>query len=175
MTNALPRRSLFSRALLAAFTWLALAGVSAFAQAPSAEDLRLIEFGKEIYKNKGHCQYCHKWDGSGDQGYGGIALSLRATKLTQEQFVEVVKCGRPLTGMPYHDQFAYTDKRCYNSTRADLGGQAPPQAVTFLAPREVQAVVAFVEAKIKGRGPATLEECVYFWGAETKECDTFKN
>ena len=41
--------------------------------------------------------------------------------------------------------------------------------------REVQAVVAFLEAKIKGRGPATLEECVYFWGTETKECDTFKN
>ena len=56
-----------------------------------------------------------------------------------------------------------------------LGDKAPPQAVSFLAPREVQAVVAFLEAKIKGRGPATLEECVYFWGTETKECDTFKN
>ena len=76
--------------------------------------------------------------------------------------------------MPYHDEFAYTDDRCYGVTRAELGDKAPPQAVNFLAPREIQAVVAFIEAKIKGRGPATLDECVYFWGSDTKECDTFK-
>ena len=37
----------------------------------------MIEYGKEVYKNKGNCQFCHKWDASGDTGYGGIALSLR--------------------------------------------------------------------------------------------------
>ena len=77
----------------------------------------MIEYGKEVYKNKGNCQFCHKWDASGDTGYGGIALSLRKSFLTREQFAEVVKCGRPLTGMPYHDQFAYNDKRCYGMSR----------------------------------------------------------
>ena len=91
----------------------------------SPEDARAIEFGKEIYKIKANCQFCHKWDASGDTGYGGIALSLRKTALTPEQFAEVVKCGRPGTGMPYHDQFAYTDKRCYGVTRAELGKDAP--------------------------------------------------
>jgi len=52
--------------------------------APSAEEARLLEFGKEIFKSKAVCQYCHKWDASGDQGYGGNALSLRATHLTPE-------------------------------------------------------------------------------------------
>ena len=70
--------------------------------------------------------------------------------------------------MPYHDQFAYTDTRCYGVTRAQLGDQTPPQAVTFLAPREIQAVVAFVEDKMKGRGPATLNDCIYIWGTERK-------
>jgi Cytochrome C oxidase, cbb3-type, subunit III len=144
------------------------------AVAQTAEQ-RQIDFGKEIYKSKATCLFCHRWDGNGDQGYGGIALSLRKTELTHDQLIETIRCGRPGTGMPYHDQFAYTDKRCFDATRADLGDKAPPQAVSFLAPREVQAVVAFLEAKIKGRGPATLEECVYFWGAETKECDTYKN
>src|SRR5438270_7847289 len=51
-------------------------------QQPSPEELRVIEFGKEIFKVKAQCQYCHKWDGGGDQGYGGIALSLRKTQLT---------------------------------------------------------------------------------------------
>src|SRR4051812_836193 len=58
----------------------------------SAEEARTIEFGKEIFKNKAQCQFCHKWDGGGDQGYGGIALSLRKTQLTPEQLTEAVKC-----------------------------------------------------------------------------------
>ena len=27
--------------------------------------------------------------------------------------------------MPYHDQFAYTDKRCYGMTREELGKDMP--------------------------------------------------
>src|SRR4051794_41612702 len=38
---------------------------------------------------RSNCQFCHKWDASGDTGYGGIALSLRKTALTPEQFAEV--------------------------------------------------------------------------------------
>jgi hypothetical protein len=153
---------------------LALVAWAGTAAAQPTED-RQITFGKEIFKSKATCQYCHRWDGNGDQGYGGLALSLRKTQLTHDQLIETIRCGRPGTGMPYHDQFAYTDKRCYGVTKADLGDQMPPQAVNFLAPREVEAVVAFIEAHIKGRGPATLEDCQYFWGTETKECDSFKN
>jgi len=83
----------------------------------SAEEIRVIEHGKDIFKTKATCQFCHKWDASGDQGYGGNALSLRKTQLTPDQVAEVVKCGRPSTGMPFHDQFAYGDKRCYGATR----------------------------------------------------------
>src|SRR5215469_3821935 len=71
--------------------------------AKSAEATRVIEHGKDIFKTKATCQFCHKWDASGDQGYGGNALSLRATKLSPAQVTETVKCGRPGTGMPYHD------------------------------------------------------------------------
>jgi hypothetical protein len=70
----------------AACVWLTGNMQPADAQtAPSAEEARLLEFGKEIFKSKAVCQYCHKWDASGDQGYGGNALSLRATHLTPEQ------------------------------------------------------------------------------------------
>src|SRR5712664_2682528 len=117
-------KNLWSAAAFAAFAPLAPAGANA--QALSAEDARTIEFGKEIFKSKAVCQYCHKWDASGDQGYGGNALSLRATHLTPEQLTEVVKCGRPATGMPYHDRFAYTDKRCYGHTRDEMGKDMPP-------------------------------------------------
>jgi mono/diheme cytochrome c family protein len=120
------------------------------------------------------CQFCHKWDASGDQGYGGNALSLRATQLTPEQLTEVVKCGRPGTGMPYHDRFAYTDKRCYGYTSDQLGSDMPPAGNDFLSAREVEAVVKYLFAKDVGRGPATYEDCVDFWGKDTQQCQPMK-
>jgi mono/diheme cytochrome c family protein len=161
-------------ALVAAFAFQ-LAGVDgARAQSTfSAEDVRAIDFGKEIFKVKANCQFCHKWDASGDTGYGGVALSLRKTQLTAEQFSEVVKCGRPLTGMPYHDRLAYTDKRCLGMTREELGKDLPPMG-EFLSPREIDAVVRYLFAKAVGRGQSTYEECVDFWGKDTRQCEPMK-
>jgi mono/diheme cytochrome c family protein len=153
-----------------------LAGMHGSAQAqaaPSAEEQRTLDYGKEIYKVKANCQYCHKWDASGDTGYGGIALSLRKTALNREQFAEVVKCGRPGTGMPYHDQYAYTDKRCYGVTREELGKDLPLLGES-LQPREIDAVVKYLFAKAVGHGPATYEDCVEFWGQDTRQCEPMK-
>ena len=150
------------------------ASAPARAQAPlSPEEARTIEFGKEIYKIKANCQYCHKWDASGDTGYGGVALSLRKTALTREQFVEVIKCGRPMTGMPYHDQYAYTDKRCYGMTREDLGKDMPLLGESLSA-REIDAVVKYLYARAIGRGEATYEDCVDFGGKDTRQCEPMK-
>ena len=156
---------------LVALGWIFAA--SAHAQTPSAEDPRAIDFGKEIYKVKANCQFCHKWDASGDTGYGGIALSLRNSALTREQFIEVVKCGRPLTGMPYHDRFSYTDKRCYGMTLDELGKDAPAMG-EFLSAREIDAVVKYLFAKVVWHGPATYEDCVEFWGQNTRQCEPMK-
>src|SRR5262249_30618842 len=141
----------------------------------SPEEARTIAYGKDVFKTRATCQYCHKWDASGDQGYGGNALSLRKTQLTAEQMAEVVKCGRPGTGMPYHDKFAYTDKRCYKLTREDLGKDMPPAATESLQPREIDAVVKYLFAKAVGRGESTYEECVDFWGTDTRECEPMKD
>ena len=165
--------------LFAAFAALTIAGASpAAAQQPATEspaDLREIEYGKDIFKTQATCQFCHKWDGSGDQGYGGNALSLRVTELTEEQFIEVVKCGRIGTGMPYHDKFAYTDKRCFDTTREELGNDTPPIANEYLQPREITAVMKYVFARMKGHGEkGSYDDCLDFWGKETKQCDQFK-
>ena len=140
--------------------------------AAQTED-RAITFGREIFKEKAACQFCHKWDGGGDQGYGGLAPSLRATKLDKDQITEVVRCGRPGTGMPYHDSFAYTDKRCYGTDRAELGA-AMPIPGNFLARREMEAIVEFVVTMLQGKGPADYAECVLFWGSTSQQCDSLK-
>src|SRR5262244_3316734 len=76
--------------------------------------------------------------------------------------------------MPYHDRFAYTDKRCYGHTREEMGKDMPPAGNDFLSQREIDAVVKYLFAKAVGRGPATYEDCVDFWGTDTKQCDPMK-
>ena len=157
----------------AALVLTAQATRPASAQTLSREEERAIEMGKDIYKVKANCQFCHKWDASGDTGYGGVALSLRKTQLTPEQFTEVVKCGRPFTGMPHHDERAYTDKRCYGMTKEELGKDAPPIGESLNA-REIDAVVKYLFARHVGRGVSTYEDCIDFWGKETRQCEPMK-
>jgi mono/diheme cytochrome c family protein len=167
------KRRTFSFAVALVGALMAAASPARTETALSPEEARTIEFGKEIYKVKANCQFCHKWDASGDTGYGGIALSLRKTALTREQFVEVIKCGRPMTGMPYHDQYAYTDKRCFGMTREDLGKDMPLLGESLSA-REIDAVVKYLYARAVGRGEATYEDCVDFWGKDTRQCEPMK-
>jgi mono/diheme cytochrome c family protein len=160
-------------AVAALIALLATGNIGHAQSALSPEEARTLEFGKEIYKVKANCQYCHKWDASGDTGYGGVALSLRKTALNREQFAEVIKCGRPGTGMPYHDQYAYTDKRCYGVTQEEVGKDMPLLGES-LSPREIDAVVKYLFAKAVGRGEATYEDCVDFWGTNTRQCEPMK-
>jgi mono/diheme cytochrome c family protein len=160
--------------LLLVVLFAGAAGLARAQDTQSAEETRLLEYGKDIFKTKATCQFCHKWDASGDQGYGGNALSLRKTQLTREQLAETVKCGRPGTGMPFHDQYAYTDKRCYGLTREDLGNDMPPEPNAFLNPHEIDAVVKYLFATDVGRGESTYDDCVAFWGKDTRQCEPMK-
>jgi hypothetical protein len=38
--------------------------------------------------------------------------NLRETRLNRERLAQTIKCGRPGTGMPAFDKFAYSDGRC---------------------------------------------------------------
>lgn len=127
--------------------------------------------GKLVYE-KANCVGCHKWHGGGGGGYGGAALSLRETGLDRQGLVEAVRCGRPATGMPYHDRTAWrgTERDCYDMTRSELGGDLPPKAATFLRDAEIEAVVDYVLAAIQGKGEPTREDCLAFWGENARQC-----
>lgn len=136
---------------------------------------RALDEGQRIYE-KANCVGCHKWHGDGGGGYGGAALSLRATQLTRDQIVEVVHCGRPGTGMPHFDRDAYKDYQCYSGVTAqDLGKELPPDPATFLRPREIETVVDYVLEHIKGKGPTSYQDCVDFFGEGARACEVYKN
>jgi hypothetical protein len=151
----------------AAFLALPGALAAALALAPAAHaaepSARALVNGKAIYKSA-NCVGCHKWHGGGGGGYGGAAFSLRTTVLDRDNFLLVVCCGRPGTGMPYHQTAAWDDGRCYGITRADLPPDRELRKGIELTDREMEYVTDYVLARQKGRGEPTFQECMEYWG-----------
>lgn len=128
--------------------------------------------GKDVYR-KANCVGCHKWHGMGGGGYGGAALSLRETMLEREHLLEVIRCGRPATGMPYHLRTAWKSTECYGMDAVDIGEDIPPSPANFLREHEIEAVTDYVIEHLQGRDEPTKEECIEFWGEGARECSRF--
>lgn len=151
----------------------ALVAVAVPGRAQNAPEHPRAGEGKRVYQ-RANCVGCHKWHGDGGGGYGGAALSLRATQLTREQIVEVVNCGRPTTGMPYHQNGAYDGDACYGLNREALGKDVPPQGAVFLRPSEAEAVADYVLSAMKGRGEPSYSDCTAFFGDGARVCNTYR-
>jgi mono/diheme cytochrome c family protein len=137
-------------------------GVAAILQPRAkADDFAL---GRRIFADKAQCPYCHGWagDGAGEPQSSGGAANLRESKLTREQLIEVISCGIPGKAMPRFDDQAYAEKRCYGGvSEAGVGQYLPPLPPgSVLSPREIGALVDFLEARIIDRGAITREECL---------------
>jgi mono/diheme cytochrome c family protein len=152
---------------------LALAFV-ATALSARADD---YDFGRRMFLNKAQCSYCHGWagDGAGEPQSSGAAANLRITTLKRDQLIEVIACGIPGKAMPHFDEDAYTDKRCYGVTEAELGRDTPalPPGST-LNKREIAAVADYLLAKVVGRGPdITKAECEEAYGEGARMCNRY--
>jgi len=145
--------------------------VPAAAQTPAGTDIAL---GKRLFQAKAECGHCHGWsgDGAGDPLSPGKAANLRETKLDYDQLVEVIRCGVPGgTAMPRFDRFAWTEgEKCFDMTAADVGDKKPTGPTAELSKREIEAIVAYLEAKVIGKGPPTVAECEEFFGAGSPLC-----
>jgi mono/diheme cytochrome c family protein len=142
-------------------------------QAPAADAGDIAE-GMRLYLQKGDCQSCHGWaaDGRKMDSQMPDAPSLRETRLTRERLTQTIKCGRPGTGMPAFDKFAYTDGRC-GLKQADLKTPMPDPPATFQA-REIDLLVGFLMEKVVGKGPMDRAKCIAYWGSEVDACKEFK-
>ena len=149
-------------------------GPVAWAQAPDPSD---IAEGGRLFRQKANCQACHGWAGDGRKMDTQMpdGANLRETKLERQDLVMVIKCGRPGTGMPAFDRFAYSDGRCYGLKQADLrtSGQRMPDPPSTLQVREVEEIADFLFAKIVKQGPMDHAKCIEFWGSEVEACSEF--
>jgi hypothetical protein len=142
------------------------------AQAPDAAD---VAEGMRLYLQKGDCQACHGWAGDGRKMDSQMpdGSNLRETRLDRARLVATIKCGRPGTGMPAFDKFAYSDGRCYGMKQADLKSPMPDPPAT-LQPREIDLLVDFLLLKVVGKGPMDRAKCVEYWGSDVDACREFK-
>ncbi len=175
--NHLPQSSTLRSAVCSARVGMLLAllfGSVAWAQAADPSD---IAEGGRLFRQKANCQSCHGWAGDGRKMDTQMpdGANLRETTLDRQNLTMVIKCGRPGTGMPAFDRFAYSDGRCYGLKQADLraSGQRMPDPPATLQVREVEAIADFLFAKVVKQGPMDHAKCIEFWGSEVEACEEF--
>jgi mono/diheme cytochrome c family protein len=155
---------------------LASAVLAATVSAAAAQPADRSAYGRRLYQDKAQCSFCHGWaaDGEGEPQSNGGAANLRQSFLNRDQLIEVIMCGRPGTPMPHYDELAYTDKRCYGVTEAELAGQVPAlPPTTTLQKREAEAIADYLLAKVIGRGAITREECEETFGPGARSCGRY--
>jgi mono/diheme cytochrome c family protein len=155
-----------------------LLGLSLLASPASAQDQAQITAGMKIFRTKGDCQTCHGWaaDGRKMDNQMPDGANLRETQLDREGLIFTIKCGRPGAGMPAFDRLAYKDDRCNGMKVADLqaAGLTMTDPANALQQREIEAVVAFLYAKVIGKGPLDYDKCVEYWGEPQAVCNEYK-
>jgi len=134
------------------------------------------ERGKEVFAKVGVCVSCHGWDGDGtgkNPRSEGAAALLRESTLDAAGFKEIISCGIPGTPMPYHDNQAYKDDRCYGMT-ADMfePGQEPHKGKS-IKPEDIINLVAYIQTHIQGKPKATYEDCADYFGASAEKACAF--
>src|SRR5712691_2109110 len=153
---------------------LALAAL-AHSTAALAQNEDKVKAGLAVWKNSG-CADCHGSfaDGDKQRDEAPTGANLRTARLDAAELKLVISCGRPGgAGMPAFDEGAYKVRACYDRP---LG--APPDnlypAGRTLSPDEIDAVIAYLQARIIGRGRITKEECLFYYSDRPDECDDFK-
>lgn len=166
------RRESLRAVLLASLTALSL-GVFAGDTPARAQNVNL---GKQTFKDKADCVVCHGWaaDGQPIDPQKPRGSNLRETKLTREQIVETVRCGRPESKMPYYDRFAWDTVACFGMKKDDVGAAMPANSTVNLSLREIEALVDYLQVAVIGRGKAGFEDCEAYYGAGTPYCRTLK-
>jgi mono/diheme cytochrome c family protein len=147
---------------------------AAWAQAADPSD---ITEGGRLFRQKANCQSCHGWAGDGRKMDTQMpdGANLRESTLDRQNLIMTIKCGRPGTGMPPFDKFAYSDGRCYGLKQADLraSGSRMPDPPATLQQREIDTIVDFLFAKVVRQGPMDHAKCIEFWGSEVEACGEF--
>jgi mono/diheme cytochrome c family protein len=139
-----------------------------------AQNIDSVTAGLAQWKTAG-CADCHGpfADGDREDDDFPIGANLRTTKLDLAALKMTIRCGRAGTGMPSFDEEAYTTRECYGRPQGARPGnlQPTPRALTL---DEIDAVIAYLQARIIGRGKIRREECLSYYEDQPDTCEDYK-
>jgi mono/diheme cytochrome c family protein len=156
-----------------AAAWLGAAFLLHATTACLAQNDARIKAGLEIWRSSG-CVDCHGpfADGNRDDDDYPQGANLRTTRLDGAGIKQTISCGRPGTGMPSFDAGAYTVRACYGRPSGARPDDLQPTPRT-LGPDEIDALIAYLQARIVGQGKVTRAECESYYEGKA-DCDDFK-
>ena len=161
------------RVLLSAVAALAI-GVGC-STAARAQNEAQVKAGLEVWKSSG-CADCHGPFANGDKerDEAPTGADIRTSRLDAAALKLTISCGRPGgAGMPAFDEGAYKVRACYDRP---LG---PPPDNLYPTPRaltaeQIDAVVAYLQARVVGRGRITRAECLAYYDGQEDMCEDYK-
>ena len=137
-----------------------------------AQDNDKVKAGMAIWQKVG-CAECHGpfADGEKQRDESPTGANLRTARLDTAALKQVISCGRPGgVGMPSFDEGAYKVRACYGRPLGAPPDNLYPTAVT-LTPDEIDLVIAYLQARIIGKGRITKQECLAYYADRPDECD----
>jgi len=156
--------------------WVAIAtatvGILTSSPVTVAQDADKVKAGLEVWKKSG-CADCHGSFANGEKqrDEAPTGANLRTTRIDAAELKVVIGCGKPGgTGMPAFDEGAYKVRACYGRPLGPAPDNLYPSGVT-LTPAEIDAVIAYLQARIIGRGRITKQECLAYYEDRPDECD----
>jgi mono/diheme cytochrome c family protein len=149
---------------------LALAATAlAYPGAASAQNADKVKAGVALWRGSG-CSDCHGAfaNGEKERDESPTGANLRTTRLDAAALKLVISCGRPGAGMPAFDEDANTARACSTGAGGDL--YPAPRTLTS---DEIDAVVAYLQARIVGRGRITKAECLAYYDDHPDWCQDY--
>jgi len=130
-----------------------------------AQNENKVKAGVTAWRNSG-CSDCHGAfaNGEKERDESPTGADLRRARLNAEELKLAIRCGRPGTGMPAFEEGA--------SGCPGGGGDLYP-APSKLSREEIDNVVAYLQARIVGKGKITKQECLLYYTDKPDWCDDY--
>jgi mono/diheme cytochrome c family protein len=140
-----------------------------------AQDDTKVKAGLELWKSSG-CADCHGAfaDGDKERDEAPTGANLRTSRLDAAALKQAISCGRPGADMPSFDEGAYTVRACAGRPLGPAPDNLYP-APSKLSPAQIDTLIAYLQARVIGRGRITRDECLlYYSDALSSSCDDLK-
>src|SRR5215831_1710430 len=146
-------------------------GTCSFVRAQNGDQ---VNAGLWTWKTSG-CADCHGpfADGDREDDDFPVGANLRTTRIESPALKMTIRCGRPGTGMPAFEEGAYITNSCYGRPLGSAPENLEPSSRKLTAD-EIDAVMAYLQARIIGRGRITRQECLAYYDDQPDSCEDYK-